>query len=280
MKKSIVAICMLTLMCLFSCDINFLNELLGKARDKFLEKNEAEKNLNSKEGNQEGKENQVDVSKFRKDVVTKRNLQEEKGIDIFQTKLTEDQESYLTAKDTEANEIKKKIDVNLAEINAIYDELKKSLSELENMKSDIISAKSDFEKARGSDGSSIDSGLKEKLFQAIEKIEGSKHIAVVGYKELFLELEHVLSHAGYAKNSSVSALGESEQVRSNGYYYIGYIVDNIYKAKTSLSDAENMFNEVKSKMDNFRDKMERVKIDFADLKGAHQVIQQALVVKK
>ncbi|UPA17113.1 hypothetical protein bcCo53_001283 (plasmid) [Borrelia coriaceae] len=63
MKKNILVICMLILLCFLSCDINALNELLGKAREKFLEENNKVENLKSIEENQEDKEKQVGIVK-------------------------------------------------------------------------------------------------------------------------------------------------------------------------------------------------------------------------
>ncbi|AHH14674.1 Hypothetical protein BHW_0015101 (plasmid) [Borrelia hermsii MTW] len=59
-KKSILAVCMLTLLCLLSCDIDALNELLIKAREKFSDEN---KNIEGSGHNQEDKEEQLDVVK-------------------------------------------------------------------------------------------------------------------------------------------------------------------------------------------------------------------------
>ncbi|UPA12880.1 hypothetical protein [Borrelia venezuelensis] len=61
MKRSILSVCMLTLLCLLSCDINALNELLDKSREKFVEENKKLKDLKSKEESQEIKEEQVDI---------------------------------------------------------------------------------------------------------------------------------------------------------------------------------------------------------------------------
>ncbi|QBK64076.1 P12 family lipoprotein, partial (plasmid) [Borrelia miyamotoi] len=58
MKKSILAVCMLVLLSLLSCDINALNEMLSKAREKYVEESKKVKGLNSKDGNQEGEEAQ------------------------------------------------------------------------------------------------------------------------------------------------------------------------------------------------------------------------------
>ncbi|UPA17149.1 P12 family lipoprotein (plasmid) [Borrelia coriaceae] len=63
MKKNIFVIYMLTLLCLLSCDINALNELLGKAKEKFLEENKDIEDLKSIEKNQEVKEKQIGIVK-------------------------------------------------------------------------------------------------------------------------------------------------------------------------------------------------------------------------
>ncbi|WP_330730413.1 P12 family lipoprotein (plasmid) [Borrelia puertoricensis] len=51
----------LTLLCFLSCDINSLNKLLDKSREKFVEENKNGKNLNPRKENQEGKEEQSDI---------------------------------------------------------------------------------------------------------------------------------------------------------------------------------------------------------------------------
>ncbi|UPA11574.1 P12 family lipoprotein (plasmid) [Borrelia parkeri] len=65
MKKNVLAVCMLTLLCLLSCDLNVLNELLVKSRESCLEnleKNKKDKkDLNSIKENQEGEEKQADI---------------------------------------------------------------------------------------------------------------------------------------------------------------------------------------------------------------------------
>ncbi|UPA14175.1 P12 family lipoprotein [Borrelia turicatae] len=60
MNRSILSVCMLTLLCLLSCDINALNELLDKAREKFLDESKDNKDLNHKQENQEQKEVVID----------------------------------------------------------------------------------------------------------------------------------------------------------------------------------------------------------------------------
>ncbi|UPA15696.1 hypothetical protein [Borrelia turicatae] len=60
MKRSILSVCVLVLLFFLSCDINALNELLGKAREKFLEENTNVEDLKSREKNQEVGEERVD----------------------------------------------------------------------------------------------------------------------------------------------------------------------------------------------------------------------------
>ncbi|AHH11825.1 hypothetical protein bcCo53_001700 (plasmid) [Borrelia coriaceae] len=277
MNKNVLAICVLTLMCLVSCDINFLDELLGKAREKFLEETDNAEGLNSKEENQEDKENKVDVSKVKRDVVRNKDFRE-KSINLSQPKLTAVQESYLTGKDAEASEIKKKIDVNLAAVNAIYDELEKSLSELKNMEAFVIRAESDFNEARrGVPGNNHVTNTLPYLDEAIKTVKDSRHVAVVGYNEQFHALKHVKADAEYAKGLIKSALGESAQARLSGYYYVQLMIDNISNAQLSLSKAESMFKKVESELDNLRVERQKADKDFAGLKSAYEAL---LAVKK
>ncbi|AHH04194.1 Hypothetical protein BHY_1243 (plasmid) [Borrelia nietonii YOR] len=61
MKKSILTVCMFILLCLLSCDINALNDLLGKAREKFLDGNKNNKDLHYIQGNQDIQEEQGEI---------------------------------------------------------------------------------------------------------------------------------------------------------------------------------------------------------------------------
>ncbi|UPA14313.1 hypothetical protein [Borrelia turicatae] len=290
MKRSILSVCMLTLLCLLSCDINALNELLDKAREKFLEENKKVEDLKSRERNQEIKEEQVDiVVRIEEGVEINKNLQQE-GIELDPkeerseervgqqqaisqaNRLTEKEESYLVSYDGEVNEIKSKVSSKLVTIEAIHREVSASLAEIESMQTNIIKANSDLDRARGSNGNGIDQNVKINLHQAIEKVRSSRHIAMVRYKEQFNALENAKSYAEHAKISTESALRHSAQIRSNGYYYVGFIVDSISKAKNSLSSAGSIFKQVETNLNSLRDSMEQAKKDFAVLKRAHEAL--------
>ncbi|AHH06013.1 Putative cytosolic protein (plasmid) [Borrelia miyamotoi FR64b] len=187
-------------------------------------------------------------------------------------RLTEEQESYLVIGEAEANEIKSKVDAKLSEMNVVHNELNTSLSKLENMKTDIMNAKSDFERARSSSSNGISTTVKQALDLAIKKVKSSKDIAVTLYKSQLHVLELAESSAESAKNSTKSALRESEQVRSSGYYYIGHMTHYISDAKNSLSSAESMFNKIESEMGKLRNAMKQAEEGFAALKIAHQVL--------
>ncbi|AHH04478.1 Putative cytosolic protein, partial (plasmid) [Borrelia nietonii YOR] len=214
MKRSILSVCMLTLLCLLSCDINALNELLDKSRENFVEENKKLKDLKSIKGNQEIKEEQVDiVVKSEEGVkINQKNLQE-KGIEIElkgerpkervgqqqsisqDNRLTEEEESYLVSYDNEVNEINSKVSSKLVTIEAMHSEVSASLSEIESMQANIIKANSDFDRARGSNGNGIDQNVKIKLHQAIEKVRISRNIAMMWYKEQFNVLKNAKSYA-------------------------------------------------------------------------------------
>ncbi|AHH11446.1 hypothetical protein bcCo53_001457 (plasmid) [Borrelia coriaceae] len=271
MKKSILAICMLTLMCLFSCDINFLDELLDKAREKSLEEKNGVEDLSCIKGNQEVREEKIGIVKAGEDV------------ELSQTNiLTKDQEFDLTSRDAEANSIKSKLNAKLLVMDNIHDELNRLLLELKDMETVIMKAELDLNKARGS--SSVNGDVKQKtlplLHKVIDNVKDSESVAMSLCSDSVNGLEHAIGSAKHAKNLVESSLFESAQARLSGYYYVYRMVDNILKAKISLRDAENMFNEVKSKMGDLGNEMERVKRDFAALKSVHQVVQQVLVVNK
>ncbi|WP_346313291.1 P12 family lipoprotein [Borrelia miyamotoi] len=61
MNKSVLAVCMLILLSLLSCDVNAFNEMIIKAREKYVEESKKVENLNSRDGNQEGEEGQSDI---------------------------------------------------------------------------------------------------------------------------------------------------------------------------------------------------------------------------
>ncbi|WP_330730641.1 P12 family lipoprotein [Borrelia turicatae] len=60
MKRSILSVCMLALLCLLSCDINALNDLLNEVRENFLDESKDNKNLKYEQKNQEQKEDVID----------------------------------------------------------------------------------------------------------------------------------------------------------------------------------------------------------------------------
>ncbi|AOW96267.1 hypothetical protein AXH25_04935 (plasmid) [Borrelia miyamotoi] len=60
-NKSVLAVCMLILLSLLSCDVNAFNEMIIKAREKYVEESKKVENLNSRDGNQEGEEGQSDI---------------------------------------------------------------------------------------------------------------------------------------------------------------------------------------------------------------------------
>ncbi|AMR76173.1 hypothetical protein [Borrelia hermsii] len=288
MKRSILSICVLALLCLLSCDINALNELLDKSREKFLEENKKVEDLKSIEGNQEIKEEQVDiVVRIEEGVKINKNLQRE-GIELSlkegrpeevaeqqfvsqSNALTKEQENELVSYDDEANEIKSKVDTLLVSLDKIYGELNTSLSELDNMETDIVNAKFAFDKVRTS-GSGIEQNVKINLHQAIDKVKSSKNIAMVRCKEQLNTLRLSKSSADSANSSIESVLRHSAQIRLNGYYDVYLLAHYMLGAKTSLNDAENMFKKVESEAGKLRNAMKQVEEDFADLKRAHQAL--------
>ncbi|UPA11498.1 P12 family lipoprotein (plasmid) [Borrelia parkeri] len=72
MKRSILSVCILTLLCLLSCDINALNDLLNEVREKFLDESKDNKGLNHKQENQEQKEVVIDA--FEEGVEIKQDM--------------------------------------------------------------------------------------------------------------------------------------------------------------------------------------------------------------
>ncbi|UPA11693.1 P12 family lipoprotein (plasmid) [Borrelia parkeri] len=75
MKRSILSVCILTLLCLLSCDINVLNDLLNEVRGKFLDESKDNKDLNHKQENQEQKE--VVIDDLEEEVV---EIQQDMGV--------------------------------------------------------------------------------------------------------------------------------------------------------------------------------------------------------
>ncbi|WAZ97001.1 hypothetical protein [Borrelia miyamotoi] len=192
---------------------------------------------------------------------------------VYQSdRLTEEQESYLVSDEAEANEIKSKVDAKLLEMNVVHNELNTSLSKLENIKTDIMNAKSDFERARSSSSNGISTTVKQALDLAIKKVKSSKDIAVTLHKAQLHALELAKSNAEGAKISTKFALRESEHIRSSGYYYIGHMTHYISEAKTRLNDAESMFKKIESEIGKLRNAMKQAEEDFAALKIAHQVL--------
>ncbi|UPA12817.1 hypothetical protein [Borrelia venezuelensis] len=288
MKRSILSVCMLTLLCLLSCDINVLNDLLDKAREKFLDESKDNKDLNAREGNQEIEEEQADiVVRIEEGVEINKNLQRE-GIELSlkeerleevveqqfvsqSNALTKEQENELYSQEIKANDIRSKVNSKLATIEAMHSEVSASVLKLESMKTDIMKAKSDLDRARSSSRNGIDQNVKIKLDQAIENVRSSSNIAMILYKDAVNGLEHARSSVEHARGLTESALDELRYLRSSNYYYViryYYLSD----AKTSLNRAEDMFAKVESEMDNLRNAMKQAEEAFVALKSAHQAL--------
>ncbi|AMR76172.1 P12 family lipoprotein [Borrelia hermsii] len=60
MKRSILSVCILTLLCLLSCDINALDDLLNEVRGNFLDESKDNKDSNHKQENQKQKKDVID----------------------------------------------------------------------------------------------------------------------------------------------------------------------------------------------------------------------------
>ncbi|UPA14079.1 P12 family lipoprotein [Borrelia turicatae] len=73
MKRSILAVCMLTLLCLLSCDVDALNDLLNEVKEKFLDESKDNKDLNHKQENQEQKE--VVIDDFEEEVEIQQDME-------------------------------------------------------------------------------------------------------------------------------------------------------------------------------------------------------------
>ncbi|WP_434757270.1 P12 family lipoprotein (plasmid) [Borrelia puertoricensis] len=72
MKRNILSVCMLALLCLLSCDMNALNDLLNEVREKVLDESKDNKDLNHKQENQEQKE--VVIDDFEKGVEIQQDM--------------------------------------------------------------------------------------------------------------------------------------------------------------------------------------------------------------
>ncbi|WP_330730384.1 P12 family lipoprotein [Borrelia turicatae] len=73
MKRSILSVCMLTLLCLLSCDVDALNDLLNEVKEKFLDESKDNKDLNHKQENQEQKE--VVIDGFEEEVEIQQDME-------------------------------------------------------------------------------------------------------------------------------------------------------------------------------------------------------------
>ncbi|WP_434757409.1 P12 family lipoprotein (plasmid) [Borrelia puertoricensis] len=84
MKRSILSVCILALLCLLSCDINALNDLLSEVREKFLDESKDNKYLNHKQGNQEQKEDVIDLLEEEVDIQQDKEVKSvNSGFEVF-----------------------------------------------------------------------------------------------------------------------------------------------------------------------------------------------------
>ncbi|UPA15687.1 P12 family lipoprotein [Borrelia turicatae] len=130
MKRSILSVCMLTLLCLLSCDINALNELLDKAREKFLDESKDNKDLNHKQENQEQKE--VVIDGFEEEV----EIQQDMEIKPVNSGFAVSQQVY-------PYYVQAEIKIKEEYLTPSTDEEKKAQSEIDNVKRALKDSKFD-----------------------------------------------------------------------------------------------------------------------------------------
>ncbi|WP_330730581.1 P12 family lipoprotein [Borrelia turicatae] len=139
MKRSILSVCMLTLLCLLSCDVNALNELLDKAREKFLDESKDNKDLNHKQENQEQKKVVID------------DLEEEVIVEIQQDmEVKSVNAGFAVSKQVHPYYVQREIEIKEEDLVPSTEYEKAAQAEIENVKSALNGSKFDqlIEEAR------------------------------------------------------------------------------------------------------------------------------------
>ncbi|ATQ17690.1 P12 family lipoprotein [Borrelia miyamotoi] len=265
MKKSILAVCMLVLLSLLSCDINALNEMLSKAREKYVEESKKVKGLNSKDGNQEGEEEQADVVEQHmeegvKDVVqgVPVDMNNEEIPVILSSPYYPNQEEIkikeedLVPSTNEEKEAQKEIEKaervfkDSEFVKLTEEQLRGLKSEYEQLESSFYSTLSEF---RNKIGSYPRDNRRKR--QEVTRFQRELNDRRFNVERLIIQVDSGLDELGSAElffNKAKGTLKEgiTERLRNKRRNYWSRKVDSDLIARQALREAENALSQLES----------------------------------
>ncbi|AHH05638.1 P12 family lipoprotein (plasmid) [Borrelia miyamotoi] len=265
MKKSILAVCMLVLLSLLSCDINALNEMLNKAREKYLEESKKVKGLNSKDGNQEGEEEQADVVEQHMEEGVKEVVQavpvdmnnEEIPVILSSPYYPNQEEIKIKEEDlvpstNEEKEAQKEIEKaervfkDSEFVKLTEEQLRGLKSEYEQLESSFYSTLSEF---RNKIGSYPRDNRRKR--QEVTRFQRELNDRRFNVERLIIQVDSGLDELGSAElffNKAKGTLKEgiTERLRNKRRNYWSRKVDSDLIARQALREAENALSQLES----------------------------------
>ncbi|WAZ71429.1 P12 family lipoprotein (plasmid) [Borrelia miyamotoi] len=285
MNKSVLALCMLILLSLLSCDINALNEMLIKAREKYLKESKKVEDVNSKDGNQESEEaqegevvEQVDGAAQHMGKGVKEVLQVVSVVPVNvdnaeipvilnspyypyreEIKIREEDLVLSTKEEKEAQEEIEKVKSVLggSEFAQLVEEERKFKSEYKQLESSFYGTLSELQNKIGSYSGKTE---RQKLIQLSNQFKEKR----ADIDELNIQLESGLSErtsARYFFEQAKETLKEAitERLKNKRRNYWSRKVDSDLLVKKSQSEAENALSQLESSSFKIGEAMERKK---------------------
>ncbi|AHH07896.1 Hypothetical protein BCD_1830 (plasmid) [Borrelia crocidurae DOU] len=179
MNKSVLFLCMLILLCLLSCDVNALNNLLGEVREKFLDKNKNNKDLFHIQKNQKeiGEQQDGVISVLEEEVIEIQQVVQVKPINevippVFQQGYSYylQEEAIVIDSERLVPYTKEEKEANKA-IENVKNVLKSIDSEFSQFIEDALKLKSESEK------------LEADFYAIVKKVQDEKALLMSSYKE-------------------------------------------------------------------------------------------------
>ncbi|UPA11340.1 P12 family lipoprotein (plasmid) [Borrelia parkeri] len=284
MKRSILSVCILALLCLLSCDINALNDLLNEVREKVLDESKDNKDLNHKQENQEQKEVVIDA--FEEGVEIKQDMQVvpvapvisvnadnvEKGMPMFYPYYSQEE-----------------IEIKEEDLTPSTDEEIKAQEEIENIKSALgdsgfqqliiknaLEFKDRYELGRAdfydimgkfqSERISLTKKRKENIekIRKLTQLQNKFNDERSNLERLMNEVDsgfNELESAKYFFEKAEKTLRESmiERLRNKRRSYWSRKVDSDFLARQALREAENALKQLESSSVKLIEAMAKIK---------------------
>ncbi|AHH04480.1 Hypothetical protein BHY_1530 (plasmid) [Borrelia nietonii YOR] len=259
MKRSILSVCILTLLCLLSCDINAFNDLLNEVRGKVLNESKDNKDLNHKQENQEQKEVVID------DLEEEVKIQQDMGVKPVNAGFAVSQQLY-------PYYLQEEIEIKEEDLAPSTEYEKDAQAEIENVKSalkdskfdqfieDAFKLKSEYEQLESSFYGTL-SELQNKIgsYPRKDKTERQKLIKLrnqLNEERSHVDMFRIRVDSGLDERTSSKSFFEksqetlkeaiTERLRNQRRSYWSKKVDSDLVAKKARREAENALSQLES----------------------------------